>query len=66
MADLTKFWAWLSMPDHVQQKVVRSEVSFHWWLSPRKNHLLTDTDPSKDIDDQRIAESDWTKAYYSL
>ena len=65
MAGIGKNWARLDMSDHTQLKVVHSELHFirdyldekilrHWFI------------PSKDIDDQRLVQSDWTKAVYNL
>ena len=53
--------AWLCMTVHTQPKAVVSHDTFPWWVSPcsQRNWWIT----SRDIDDQRILQSDWARAF---
>ena len=53
--------AWLCITVHTQPKAVVSHDTFPWWVSPcsQRNWWIT----SRDIDDQRILQSDWARAF---
>ena len=46
---------------HTQPKVVVSEATSLWWLSPTKNPRDRSI-PSRDTDDQKILQGDWTRS----
>ena len=46
---------------HTQPKVVLSDATSLWWLSPTKN-VRDRSVPSRDIDDQKILQGDWTRS----
>lgn len=52
---------WLRIPRHSQSEVVVSYVNFPWRMSPCVKSKICIL--SKDIDDQRILKSDWTRAF---
>ena len=53
------------MPGHTKPNIVVSHLTIPWWISPcRKSKKLMLT--SRDVDDQRILQSDWTWAFWPI
>ena len=55
-------WAWLGMPGHTLPKVVALHATFFGEYLHSKNqryHCIA----SRDIDNQRILQSDWMRAF---
>ena len=51
------------MPEHTQPKAVVLHATFSWQIYACKKSKILVHIGSRDIDDQRIWQSDWTRAF---
>ena len=58
--------AWLGMAGNKQPKTIASNATFAWWVSSCKWISSNWCFPSKDIEYQRILQSDWTWAFWPM